>query len=192
MLREPPSIDNMRSTARDHERFDPVLWCRQSELAKSQQTTLPPDHLQPPTLKRCILSITAGRRVCPDAVMATSPIQSSAAPPSKIACPSGMVMLTTPGFRHTGTNGRSGQSHAASGLWHVDVGLRTIFLPVTFFTTQSTLGSRHKALFRRVTLTFEGYLAVTLSLPPLHSLLHFLPLLPLLLPLCVVFLISFP
>ena len=45
--------------------------------------------------------------------------------------------------------------------------MRTIFLPVTFVTTQSTLGSRHKALFQRVTLAFEGALA-TLGLFPCH------------------------
>ena len=66
---------------------------------------------------------------------------------------------TPPGLRDTSANRRSGKSHTAFGVRNVDIGLRTIFLPVTFFTTQSTLGSRHEALFQRISLTFHGTLA---------------------------------
>ena len=38
----------------------------------------------------------------------------------------------TPGLRYTDTNRRSGKSHAAFGLRHVDISLRTIFLPSDF------------------------------------------------------------
>ena len=56
----------------------------------------------------------------------------------------------------------------ASGLGHVDICLRTVFLPLTFFTTQSTLGSRHEALFfQRISFTFHGTLATTLALASL-------------------------
>ena len=75
----------------------------------------------------------------------------------------------SPALRHTDTKRTSGKSHTAFGLMHVDIGLRTIFLPVTFFTTQSTLGSRHEALFQRDTLAVEGALAVTLALPSLAT-----------------------
>ena len=40
---------------------------------------------------------------------------------------------------------------------------------MTFFTTQSTLGSRHEALFQIVTLTFGGALAVTLTFTSLAT-----------------------
>ena len=56
-----------------------------------------------------------------------------------------------------------GKSHTAFSLRHVDISLRTVFLPVTLFTTQSTLGSRHEALFQRISFTFHGTLATTLA-----------------------------
>ena len=34
---------------------------------------------------------------------------------------------------------------------------------MTFFTTQSTLGSRHEALFQRISLTFDVTLAAALA-----------------------------
>ena len=71
--------------------------------------------------------------------------------------------FNTSGLRDTSTNRRSGKSHTAFGLRHVDISLRTIFLPVTFFPTQSTLGSRHEALFQRISFTFHGTLATTLA-----------------------------
>ena len=96
--------------------------------------------------------------------------------------------FNTPGLRRIDTNRRSGKSHTAFGMRHVDISLRTIFLPVTFFTTQSTWGSRHKELFQRVTIVFEG--------APLPPLLLFPPSSPLLLPLLNVLLdvilLSFP
>ena len=61
--------------------------------------------------------------------------------------------LNTSGLRDTDTNRRSGKSHAAFGLRHVDNSLRTIFLPVTFFTPQSAL----KYSFRDSCFCLLGY-----------------------------------
>ena len=43
--------------------------------------------------------------------------------------------FNAPGLRHTDTNRRCGKSHAALGQRHVDISLRTTFLPVTFFSS---------------------------------------------------------
>ena len=96
--------------------------------------------------------------------------------------------FNTPSLRDTSTNRRSGKSHTAFGLRRVDISLRTIFLPVTFFTTQSTLGSRHEALFQRISITLHGTLAITLAFASLAFAIF--STLALLLPLWVVFLLS--
>ena len=81
--------------------------------------------------------------------------------------------FNTPGLRDTSTNRRSGKSHTAFDLRHVDIGLRTMFLPVTFFTTQSTLGSRREALFQRISCTFHGILVTALAFATFSTLASF-------------------
>ena len=97
----------------------------------------------------------------------------------------------TAGLRDTSTISRSGKSHTAFGLRHVDIGLRTVFLLVTFSITQSTLGSRHEALFQRISFTFHGTLATTLAFASLVF-ATFSFVFPLLLPLWVLPLLSLP
>ena len=75
-----------------------------------------------------------------------------------------------PALRHTDTKRTSGKSHTAFGLMHVDIGLRTIFLPVTFFTTHNRHWVRDtRRCFRGTPLPVEGALAVTLALPSLAT-----------------------
>ena len=133
MLRKQTSRNQMRSAARNNQRFDPDLGITNLNKQSQLQSDVP-TQLHSPKSNEIALAVDGET-----------------------------VQVSTPQARLTDTNRRSGKSHTAFGLRHVDISLRTIFLPVAILTTKLTLGSRHEALFQRISFTFHGTLATTLA-----------------------------
>ena len=202
MLREPPSRNQMRSTARNNKRFDPCLGItnlnRQSHSKRRFHRITITTKLETLDFIQYCGATCFSRRgdslSCASSCHLSNTIQRSTTVQNCVSFRHGhgdthevrtlldflrrpcfessfstfcrrrnRPRFNTPGLRDTSTNRRSGKSHTAFGLRHVDISLRTIFLPVTFFTTQSTLGSRHEALFQGISFTFHGTLATTLA-----------------------------